>query len=527
MLEERAKLRARSALDGVPRRPARHRREADPSRRARCRPGPHPRRASRRGARATSIAQRQPGYVDGDRHAAARRPDVRAGARAGRRRAQVHRRHDAHDRRAEHGAALGQRGGPARRSTRRSAAIDLGRAGRRHDQPTSRACPGTDTCKLGISSSRALAAELRPAAASVGHRQGPERQATCTSRRSGCFNSCGQHHVADLGFLGVEPQRRRAPRAALPAGRRRPVDEQRRLVRPGHRRGAVEARARGGQAPDRALRRRSARASESFADFANRIGKKTIRAMVEELQALPTYDQDPSFYSDWGDPREYTIADMGEGECAGEVVPLVEVELAGAEREIFEAQVLLDEKQDRRRRGVARLLARCCIAARALDPREELQRGRRRRTRSSASSASTSTTRSCSSIRSRAASSRSTSSAPTTSSSESAPSRARRVHQLIEEATLFVDAAHQCYTRLGSALKHRDACAPPSARPDEPMDAHKLQLKIYADARLGADARPEAFIPVFHRWIKKHAPAGADDRRRQLRSTCPRGRASC
>src|SRR5262249_32637495 len=84
---------------------------------------------------------------------------------------------------------------------------------------------------------------------------------------------------------------------------------------------------------------------EAFADFTNRIGKKTIRAMVEELQALPTHDQDPSYYSDWGDPREYTISDMGEGECAGEVVPYVEVELASAEREIFESQLLLDEAQ--------------------------------------------------------------------------------------------------------------------------------------------------------------------------------------
>ena len=36
---------------------------------------------------------------------------------------------------------------------------------------------------------------------------------------------------------------------------------------------------------------------------------------------------------------------MGEGECAGEVVPYVEVELAAAERELFESQVLLDEGQ--------------------------------------------------------------------------------------------------------------------------------------------------------------------------------------
>ena len=32
-------------------------------------------------------------------------------------------------------------------------------------------------------------------------------------------------------------------------------------------------------------------------------------------------------------------------------------------------------------------------------------------------------------------------------------------HQLIEEATLFVDAAHQCYTRLGSALRSPTAQA--------------------------------------------------------------------
>ena len=37
---------------------------------------------------------------------------------------------------------------------------------------------------------------------------------------------------------------------------------------------------------------------------------------------------------------------------------------------------------------------------------------------------------------------------------------AEAAHQLIEEATLFVDAAHQCYTRLGSALKTPTAPAP-------------------------------------------------------------------
>jgi hypothetical protein len=45
--------------------------------------------------------------------------------------------------------------------------------------------------------------------------------------------------------------------------------------------------------------------------------------MVDKLSEVPAYEADKSFYSDWGDPREYSIGDMGVGECAGEVVPYV------------------------------------------------------------------------------------------------------------------------------------------------------------------------------------------------------------
>src|SRR5688572_28460693 len=64
------------------------------------------------------------------------------------------------------------------------------------------ACPGTDTCKLGIASSRGLAAELHQRLAA----KFTELDVAVQGMRikiSGCFNSCGQHHISDLGFLGV------------------------------------------------------------------------------------------------------------------------------------------------------------------------------------------------------------------------------------------------------------------------------------------------------------------------------------
>jgi sulfite reductase (ferredoxin) len=203
------------------------------------------------------------------------------------------------------------------------------------------ACPGTDTCKLGISSSRGLAAELRRQLALV-ENQTARAAEKLHVKCSGCFNSCGQHHVADLGFLGVSRQvgTRRVPHFQVVVG----GEWEHNAGTYGLAIGAVPSK----RVPE-VVSRLSARyvkeknPDEAFKDFVNRIGKKEIRAMLEDLMKVPSYEAAPEFYSDWGDPREYTIGDMGEGECAGEVVAFAVMGLASAERELFEAQLLLDE----------------------------------------------------------------------------------------------------------------------------------------------------------------------------------------
>ena len=63
------------------------------------------------------------------------------------------------------------------------------------------ACPGTDTCKLGIASSRGLARELRQRLAAQYFNLDAAVKGLHI-KVSGCFNSCGQHHLADIGFYG-------------------------------------------------------------------------------------------------------------------------------------------------------------------------------------------------------------------------------------------------------------------------------------------------------------------------------------
>lgn len=307
------------------------------------------------------------------------------------------------------------------------------------------ACPGTDTCKLGISSSRALAAELGRQLVDTGLGDDPQARGLHI-KASGCFNACGQHHVADIGFLGVSRNvnGRRVPHFQLVVGGQ--------WTNNGGSYGLAIGAVPSKRVPE-VVKRLTARYSaekqdgEGFSAFVNRIGKKSIRALVEEMQVLPSYDQDRSFYSDWGDPREYTIDDMGVGECAGEVVPIVEMGLAASEREIFEAQILVDEGNPSG--AVKRAYSAMLEAARSLtrekspnlssDPDEVVAEFRKHfydtqlffdpyaggkfaqyffRVHEEHQNAQT----------------------------------PEAVHQLIEEATLFVDAAHQCYARLGSAL---------------------------------------------------------------------------
>ena len=205
------------------------------------------------------------------------------------------------------------------------------------------ACPGTDTCKLGIASSRGLAGELRTRLAEKSLNL-DEAITGLHIKISGCFNSCGQHHVADIGFYGVSRHvgGYTVPHFQVILGGQWTEN----AGSYGLAVGAIPSK----RIPDVVDRITGwyvaeCERGESFQDFIKRIGKKEIKIRLDDLVAVPDHMIDPSYYSDWGDPREYTIGDMGTGECAGEVVTLVEFGLTAAEREAFEAQVLLDNNE--------------------------------------------------------------------------------------------------------------------------------------------------------------------------------------
>jgi sulfite reductase beta subunit-like hemoprotein len=83
---------------------------------------------------------------------------------------------------------------------RELSAIGLGDAGAREVNDVV-SCPGTDSCKLGITSSMGLNEAVQERIEAM--RLSDELTRQINIKISGCPNGCGQHHVASIGFTGA------------------------------------------------------------------------------------------------------------------------------------------------------------------------------------------------------------------------------------------------------------------------------------------------------------------------------------
>lgn len=173
------------------------------------------------------------------------------------------------------------------------------------------ACPGADTCNLAVTQSRGLASAI----ASALEEEGLAEVGGLRINISGCTNSCGQHHVADIGFHGAE---RRAHGVSAPGYT---------MLLGGH---VGDARIEFGEratrlpaknAPEavvRVVRRFDAERTpgESFRAWMERVGGvATLGAELKELDRFPLPDEDPEFFVDYGETGPYAAV-IGESECA-------------------------------------------------------------------------------------------------------------------------------------------------------------------------------------------------------------------
>jgi len=173
------------------------------------------------------------------------------------------------------------------------------------------ACPGADTCNIAVTQSRGLAK-------AIGDRLEDEGLAEVGGVRiniSGCTNSCGQHHAADIGLFGAE---RRAHGKSLPGYQLLlggyVGNEQ---IHFGEKALRVPAKA----APEAVARvvRRFANerdAGETFQGWLSRNGgASNVAGDLRDLDIVPKPDDAPEFFVDYDETGPF-VAAAGESECA-------------------------------------------------------------------------------------------------------------------------------------------------------------------------------------------------------------------
>ena len=201
------------------------------------------------------------------------------------------------------------------------------------------ACPGTDTCNLGIASSTGIATELERVLATEYPQYNNNREIAI--KISGCMNACGQHNMAEIGFQGMSINSGKLVAPALQVllgggilgnGEGRFSDK---VIKIPSRRGPEALRF--------ILNDFDANANgQSFLNYYDAKGEKYFYEFLKPLADITNLTE--ADFVDWGNADNYVKA-VGVGECAGVVIDLVATLIFEAKDKMTFAQEAFEDQK--------------------------------------------------------------------------------------------------------------------------------------------------------------------------------------
>ncbi len=191
--------------------------------------------------------------------------------------------------------------------------IGLGDSGA-HEIADVVSCPGTDSCKLGITSSMGLNRAVQERLEEMNIDDPLTKRIHI--KMSGCPNGCSQHHIADIGFYGasIKVKDKTIPAYVAHVGGRYEGGE----VAMGQR---LKVRLPAKRVPDAIERwldlyEERREAGEEWRDFAGRIGTAELEATVKDLSLPAEFSlENLDMFVDWKGKEPFQVI-RGEGECA-------------------------------------------------------------------------------------------------------------------------------------------------------------------------------------------------------------------
>lgn len=185
-------------------------------------------------------------------------------------------------------------------------------------------CPGAFSCRLAITHPYHLARDIG---------RNNEDLGDLRIHISGCPNSCGQHHIGDVGLYGasIKIGNKLVPHYVVLLGGN---------IQHGHIGKVI------GKVPARsahtfihqvvALWNKKRQEGETFYQFVDRVGVEPFRKMLAGLSLSEEVSDD--FYKEPGFDEDFKMEAESRGECAGSLLDLMAINLFDAIRNIYEAE---------------------------------------------------------------------------------------------------------------------------------------------------------------------------------------------
>ncbi len=192
-------------------------------------------------------------------------------------------------------------------------------------------CTGAQTCKLGICLPRGLSSAIR------------DRLTESTLdldaitdfklNMSGCPNTCGMHHIADLGFFGKVGRQKDASGAnrIFPAywvltGAEAEHEGQTKYA---EKVGEIAAH----HVPNFVhdflevyIDRKKKNTYASYKEYLAKEGAAYVQELLAKYKEVPIYEDGPGFYTDFGAKKELSLEELGTAECSAGLFDMIEVD---------------------------------------------------------------------------------------------------------------------------------------------------------------------------------------------------------
>jgi sulfite reductase (ferredoxin) len=239
-------------------------------------------------------------------------------------------------------------------------------------------CQGASTCNLGLCDSKALAHDLVELLGKDG--LNPEFLNGFNIRINGCPNACGHHPKGVIGLHGLVRKvgMRPVPFYKILLGGR--VGEGRTKL--AQEMGIVPARnvpyllKEFLKASQEKVREGRSQKSEydNVYDYLEKEGKSLMGQLIEKFAYVPPYEENITFYRDFGKEEDFTLAGIGPGECGAGVLDLINADLEDAQIKLnlLGRSLALPEKQNydvSLLSEVLHLSARALLVVRGIEPK--------------------------------------------------------------------------------------------------------------------------------------------------------------